>query len=929
MIQSANIWTTLLVAAPALAGVVIVWGRMLPKQAALVAAGASALSVGCAAWLLGSDIRGVSTLWSWAPQLHLQVSWRLEIATLALAILVAGIGLLVLQYAGRYFDASRQNGQIIALLAAFESAMLGLVLADNVLLLYVFWELTGLCSFFLIKSDKSKGEAGLRAASQALLVTVAGGLSMLIGMLYLIARSGTASLSSWLALDLDPATQSVVLALILPAVLTKSAQMPTHFWLPGAMAAPTPVSAYLHSATMVKAGLVLLLYLYPLLGGSPLWTWVLLPAGAVTCVWGSLRALGQSDIKLLMAWSTVSQLGLITLTIGLGTDVAIRAAILHLFAHAVFKAGLFLCVGGVDHAAHTRSLLELGGLRRRIPLLTVAAAVLAGSMAGIPPLAGFLSKELILKKAMMADVWTHSLAISAIILGSIGTVAYSSRFFFEVFTGQARSEQAASASRLPLGLVLAPSSLALVTLLSGPGAPWVDRWFLEPVAFSFVGHPLEVKSLSLWYGVNAALLLSVVIVSAGYLADRWLGLRFLGKRGVHWWHGSELFEALMERCQRAGKRIVRVLAGASPRVYLAIAIACGLLPGLFLVPKMTEVEWSSASPVGTGVVLVLVVLLAFLLRARRPLPRVLILTAIGFAVAILFRLGNGPDLMLTQLLVEVLVTIFFALALWALPLGVSRESAGRALPRQWLRGTLAVAAGLGAAAWVAALATTTSDTAVADYVREFAPEIAKGKNLVNVVLTDVRSLDTLMETVVVLLGTLGVVGVLKGSERAVGGILAGLRNGATGAASTTGGLLPGLSKIILPIGLLFSLVMLFKGHNSPGGGFVAGLALGVTAMIGVAAFGPTGFGRRLRISLSGSAILGCGLMLASGAIGWLTGHPYLTHLHGALSIGELYVPLHSTLIFDLGVMLAVAGGVGAAGVAFWTTAEAEESEEPG
>jgi NADH:ubiquinone oxidoreductase subunit 5 (subunit L)/multisubunit Na+/H+ antiporter MnhA subunit/multisubunit Na+/H+ antiporter MnhB subunit len=910
------------------AAVVIVWGRILPKQAAVLAAGASALSVGCAAWLLDSDVRGVSTLWSWAPELHLEVSWRLEIATLALAILVAGIGLLVLQYAGRYFEGSRQNGQIIALLAAFESAMLGLVLADNVLLLYVFWELTGLCSFFLIKSDKSKGDSGLRAASQALLVTVAGGLSMLIGMLYLIARSGTASLSAWLTLDLDPATQGLVLALILPAVLTKSAQIPTHFWLPGAMAAPTPVSAYLHSATMVKAGLVLLLYLYPLLGGSPLWTWVLLPLGAVTCVWGSLRALGESDIKLLMAWSTVSQLGLITLTIGLGTDVAIRAAILHLFAHAVFKAGLFLSVGGVDHAAHTRSLLELGGLRRRIPLLAAVAAVLAGSMAGIPPLAGFLSKELILKKAMMADLWMHSLAISAIILGSIGTVAYSSRFFFEVFTGQARSEKAASTSRLPFGLVLAPLSLAAVTLLSGPAAPWVDRWFLEPVAFSFVGHPLEVKSLSLWYGVNAALLLSLVIVSTGYLADRWLGLRFLGRRGVHWWHGSELFEAFMEQCQRAGQRIVRVLAGASPRVYLGIAVACGLLPGLILVPNMTDVDWSSAPPVGTGIVLVLMVLLAFLLAARRPLPRVLILTAIGFAVAILFRMSNGPDLMLTQLLVEVLVTIFFALALWALPRGLPREPTGRAVRKRWLRGMLAVAAGLGAAAWVAALATTTSDTGVADYVRESAPEIAKGKNLVNVVLADVRSLDTLMETVVVLLGTLGVVGVLKGSERTVGGLGSSLGSSAPGTASSPGGLLPGLSRIILPIGLLFSLVMLVKGHNSPGGGFVAGLALGVTAMIGMAALGPYRFGRRLRVSLSGSAILGCGLMLASGGIGWLTGRPYLTHLHGALTIGELYVPLHTTMIFDLGVMLAVAGGVGAAGMALWATAEANEGGEP-
>lgn len=615
-----SVWVTLLVFAPAMAALVIRLGRLSTKPAAVWGVGASAVSLSTAAGLLWQRSIGVSTVWSGSPSLSLDMSWRLEVATLALAILVAAIGLLVLQYAGGYFSPDRELGRTIALLAAFESAMLGLVLADNLLLLYVFWELTGLCSFFLISSDRSKGEAGLRAASHALLVTAAGGLSMLIGLLYLIAQGGTASLTAMLGLDLEPTVQTVALTLMLPAVLTKSAQVPTHFWLPGAMAAPTPVSAYLHSATMVKAGIILLLYFYPLLGSSPLWTWVLLPVGATTCVWGSMRALAESDIKLLMAWSTVSQLGLITLTIGLSTDVAIRAATLHLFAHAVFKAGLFLIVGGVDHAAHTRSLLELGGLWRRTPFLALAAAVLAGSMAGIPPLAGFLSKELILKKAMMAELWTHSLAISAIVLGSVGTVAYSSRFFFEVFTGRPRSDGARRAERPSVGLLMAPLTLAMVTLLAGPAAPWVDRVFLEPVALSIVGAALEVKPLSLWYGVNAALLLSLVIVSAGYLADRSLGLRFLRTQTARWWHGPELFDSFMQYSQRTGELIIRVLAGGSPRVYLAIAIAFGFLPGLVLAPALAGIDWTSAEPSGATVVVILAVLLAFLVAAHRPLP---------------------------------------------------------------------------------------------------------------------------------------------------------------------------------------------------------------------------------------------------------------------------------------------------------------------
>lgn len=908
----------IVVAAPALAGAAIVAGGVSPRRAAAGAAGASALSMVCAVWLLRQRPEAVSTLWSWAPELSLDVSWRLETAPLALAILVAGIGLLVLQYAGRYFAAEPGAGTTIALLAAFESSMLGLVLADNLLLLYVFWELTGICSFFLIGSDRSKGEAGPRAANQALLVTVAGGLSMLVGILYLIARAGSASLTALLAADLDAMTQTVALALILPAVLTKSAQVPTHFWLPGAMAAPTPVSAYLHSATMVKAGLVLLLYLHPMLGDSPLWTSVLLPAGAATCVWGSLQALRESDVKLLMAWSTVSQLGLITLTIGLGTDVAIRAAILHLFAHAIFKAGLFLTVGGVDHAAGTRSLLELGGLWRRTPVLAAAAALLAGSMAGIPPLAGFLSKELILKKAMLAELWVHAVAISGIVLGAVGTVAYSSRFFFETFTGEARSDRARRARPVPAGMLLAPVALAAVTCVAGPAASWVDRWFLEPVAFSIVGSPLEVKPLSLWYGINATLLLSLVIVATGYRVDRWLGLRFLGERVVRAWHGAELFDRSLDGARWFGRTAVRALAGASPQVYLGIAIACGVLPGLALVPALAEIGWSSLLPAGGVVVAVILLLLVFLLTTGRRLARVLILTAIGLSVAMLFRLANGPDLMLTQLLVEVLVTIFFALALWAAPSPPDRSAADRRPAWRGPRVALGVIAGLTAAAWVAALSTATHAEHVAGFVREVAPEIAKGDNLVNVVLTDVRSLDTLIETLVVVLGSLGVVALLRGDER--GDVVARRRAESGVDGPRTSGLLPGLARAIVPIGVLFSLVMLVKGHNDPGGGFVAGLGLGGTAMIWLAASGPLRFARSLPISPSAVAILGCGLMLASGVVGWLTGRPFLTHLHGTLTIGGRDLALHTTLIFDLGVMLAVAGGVSAAGFALWRAA---------
>lgn len=917
MIDGLALWATLIVGAPGLVAIFGLVKGLGPRRAAFWGAGASAVSVALAAGLLARGPAGVTSIWTGSPAIPLAVSWRLEVPSLALAVLVAAIGWLVLQYAGRYFENQQGAGRTVALLALFESAMLGLILADNLLLLYVFWELTGLCSFFLISSDLSKGDKGLRAARDALLVTVAGGLFLLVGLLLLVERTGTASLTAVLDLDLDPGLQTLVLALVLPAVLTKSALVPTHFWLPGAMAAPTPVSAYLHSATMVKAGIVLLLYLYPALGASPLWSGALVPLGAATCIWGSLRALAQSDIKMLMAWSTVSQLGLITLTIGLGTDVAVRAAILHVFAHAIFKAGLFLTVGGVDHVARTRSLPQLGGLWRRVPLLAAVAAVLAGSMAGIPPLAGFLSKELILKKAMMADLWTHSVAIAAIVLGSIGTVAYSSRFYFEVFAGEPRSAAAAKAGRLPAGLLMAPLVLAAATLAAGPLAPWVDRWFLEPVAFSVVGGPLEVKPLSLWYGINAALLLSLTIVLIGYLTDRWLGLRFLRRQTPRWWHGPELFEALLKSAQKLGGYVAHLLSSGSPRIYLALAVACGLLPSLVLLPSLLGLDWRSPDLAGAAVAVALAVLLAFLVASDRPLPRVLILTAVGFAVAVLFRLANGPDLMLTQLLVEVLVTIFFALALWTLPADRRMAPGHRERPRRLLRALLASASGLAAASWVAALARSSPDDSVADYVREVAPVIAQGENLVNVVLTDVRAVDTLMETLVVLLGTLGVVALLKGRERDAP------RRGDPGLApSRTGahGLLPGLAKALLPIGFVFAIVLLAKGHNDPGGGFVAGLSLAVTAMLSLVAFGSSRWNSRLEASFTGAAVVGFGMMLMTGTLGWIVDRPFMTQLHGGIGWGGLSIPLHTTLLFDVGVMLTVAGGIGAAGSAFWTTA---------
>lgn len=911
-----DLLTTFLVAAPALFAGLGALARRPAKAVAALAVAGSMASVASGLWLASQAFRGPVIVAEWLPELLVSVSWRLETVTLSLAVLVAAIGALVLQYAAAYFGDSRAARDTIALLALFETSMLGLVLADNLYVLFLFWELTGIASFFLIGSDRGN-PAAFAAARRALLITSAGALPMLVGIIYLASVTGTASLAALLRLELSTQVQTIALALFLPAVITKSAQAPFHSWLPGAMAAPTPVSAYLHSATMVKAGVILLLYVYPLLGDSPLWTTVLVPAGAITCVWGSYRALGESDVKLLMAWSTVSQLGLLTLTLGLGTDLAIRAAVLHLFAHAIFKAGLFLTVGGIDKAAGTRSLFELGGLRRRTPTLFVLAAILAGSMAGIPPLAGFLSKELILKKAMLTDLWVHVVAITAIVLGSIGTVAYSSRFVCEVFLGRPRGNSTGRGKALGPTLLLAPAILAGATLASGPGASWVDRWFLEPVTASVIGRRLpEVTPLSLWYGVNAALLLSVAIVSVGYVSDRIAGLRML-PRGLPPLSGDRLFDSALDASQRLGARLSRLLAGAHPSFYLGLALATGLLAAVPVALAALVGEVGAPRPAGLVTVLILAAALAAALRVRDRLARVLLVSAAGFAVAFLYRLMNAPDLMLTQLLVEVLVTIFFALSLRGLPAPVERRPYGGA---RWLRRALAVGAGLAAGTVVLALGQTEASTHVQDFYSVAAPELAKGLNVVNVILTDFRALDTLMETLVVVLAALGVAGLIRGSERS-----RGRESLSPTRAGGTSGLLPGMARLILPLAGVLAVSLLIKGHDEPGGGFVAGLALSIAAILStVVAARTRGSGSAGAVALAGAAIL---LLTLFGSL--LFGYPGLTHAHGELRLLGADWKWHTALLFDVGVVLAVAGGVAAATRALWPSSAARAAGATG
>ena len=885
---------------PMLSAILLFARRKFSAHAGLVGAAASGLSLAIIAYLLVTQVQGVYVLWEWAPDLNVILSWRLNQGTLAIAALVAFVGVLVMHFAGAYFGDSHKGRRAIATLSLFQASMLGLILADNLFVLFTFWELTGLCSFFLINTDADKRADTFAAAQQALIVTVGGALPMLLGFIYL-ASVGSASLTELYALELPVAAQTIAFLLILPGVLTKSAQLPLHFWLPGAMAAPTPISAYLHSATMVKAGLILLIYMFPVVGGTWWWSALLVPIGGFTCIWGSYRALGQDDIKLLMAWSTVSQLGLMALTIGLGTDLAIRAGILYLFAHALFKAGLFISVGGIDHAAHTRLLTELGGLRKKTPALFWFVLILSGSMAGLPPFAGFLSKELVLEKLMMMEPLIHDFAVTAIVLGSIGTVAYTARFFLGTFAGSPRGDGAINAHSPGFGFLLAPAILAALSLAAGIGAQWVDLWFLEPVSLALVGWEIDAPKLALWHGITTPLLLTAGILTAGWFLFRRLAGRGL-PAGPKAFSGPVLFERFLTSSQALGGRVSHVLAGLSPSVYFGLLLVFGLVWSVPLSGSLNGFFNNSWSFGGVLVLIIQFLAIAGLILLPGRLARVFLLSVAGFTVALLYRLLHAPDIVLTQLLVEVLTAVFFALAIRFI---ASQESPSP-IGLNWVRLAIALPIGLVGAALVFALNGQPPDPRLPDYYLEAAPTIAKGLNVVNVILGDFRGLDTLVETVVVILAALG-----------VGGLLLGERSG-RGSEAKASFMVQQLTRLILPLSFLLALALLLKGHNAPGGGFVSGLSFAVAAILAFAAFGTQAFRARIPVEPERLAVFGAVVLIISALIPMTRGEPMLTHWHGVFSpMGIFTIKWSTTLFFEIGVVLAIAGGLTAAAIKLW------------
>ncbi|MBK5926342.1 Na(+)/H(+) antiporter subunit A [Rhodobaculum claviforme] len=704
--------------------------------------------------------------WDWIPSLQVTLSFWLDGLSLMFALLITGIGALVMLYAARYLAGHKQFARFALYLFLFMLSMLGLVLADNLIALFVFWELTTFTSYLLIGFSHADPKSR-RNALQALLLTAAGGLALLAGFILLGLTQGTFEISVLNAGGslAGSAWYLPILILVLLGAFTKSAQVPFHFWLPNAMAAPTPVSAYLHSATMVKAGIYLLARMHPSLSGSEVWLWTLTLFGGVTTVFASIMALRQIDLKQTLAYTTLMALGTLTMLLGGSSGYAITGAMAFLFVHSLYKAALFLTIGLVDHATGTRDADVLGGLARVMPITALAAALAALSMAGIPPFLGFIAKEVAYSGATGSPLWPLvillALAANALMVAVAAIVAWR-----PFFGPQGRLPRVPHEG--PWAMLLGPVILAVLGLAFGL-LPGLAALIIEPAVNAVMGTPDTGGRLKLWAGFNLPLLLSVVTLALGavlYLRHQTLRERIarLEARGPDFDAG---WDRLLEHFMAVAKGQTRIIQTGRLRDYMFVtfgvllaAIVSGLLArnvgGLELALAGLSVrEWGVAGLIVAGTV-------ATLLTSSR-VTAIVALGVVGIGVALIFIIYSAPDVAITQLLVELLIVVLFAVAALKLPM-LDREGVQRHRP---LDAVLAV--GVGAATTVVLMLVTQApfDRRLTEFFEASSYPDAHGRNIVNVILVDFRTLDTFGEIAVVVVAALGAYALLKGGRSLV------------------------------------------------------------------------------------------------------------------------------------------------------------------
>jgi multicomponent K+:H+ antiporter subunit A len=862
----------------------------------------------------------------WLPALGVGFGLRMDGLAAVFAGLIVGIGLLIVLYARWYLAPAERTVRFYALLLVFMGAMLGITLADNLILLAVFWELTSLSSFLLIGFWQHRSDAR-QGALMALTITGAGGLALLGGLLMLGWIAGGFELDTVLASG--PAIREhpmypVCLALVLAGAFTKSAQFPFHFWLPHAMAAPTPVSAYLHSATMVKAGVFLLARLHPALAGSEAWFFAVTGVGAATLLVGAWHAIFQHDLKGLLAYSTISHLGLITMLLGLDSPMASVAAVFHLLNHATFKASLFMAAGIIDHETGTRDMRRINGLARLMPVTAALAIVAAGAMAGVPLLNGFLSKEMFLAETLALD--RHQalrfLVPAAATLAAALSVAYSARFVHDVFFNGRPVNLPRAPHEPPRWMRVPVELLVVLCLLVGLLPAWTVAPVLALAAADVVGGALPDYSLAIWHGWNLPLALSAIALAGGTLLYAWLQQG----RGLHRTEppesaGRREFERALTALVRWAARATTALHAGGARRNLLLAVAAAIAAGaVALLLGESPIASTGLDPfegitAGAAAVWAIGVLAAgaAVVLIRQRLAALLAVGAVGLVVSLAFVWFSAPDLALTQVLVESATVLLMMLALRYLPASAPPEDDDRRVLRDAALGALA-GGGTGFVAWAVMVRPFDS---IAGYFLERTVTEGGGTNAVNVIIVDFRGLDTFGEMTVLL--TAGLIIHQLVVHTALPPVAGPARPPAPVATLERRFplLFDTVARALLPFALLVSAYFFLRGHNLPGGGFIAGLVTAIALLLqsvagGHAALWPQrdpeqAFAAKQRVLLT---VLGLALLVATltGLGSWLLGYPFLTSTfgHPVLPVlGEL--PLASAALFDLGVYLAVVG----------------------
>lgn len=863
-----------------------------------------------------SDVDGGKTYSqaiSWVPGLDLAIDLRVDAFSSVMLLLISGIGLAVCTYALGYFSAPKAGvGALSGLLTMFAGAMTGLVVSDHLLALFIFWELTSVTSYALIGNDDRNPKAR-DAALQAVLITGAGGLAMLAGLVIIGQSAGTFRLSELAEVfATEPpsgALLSVATVLVLLGAFTKSAQWPFSGWLPGAMVAPTPISTYLHAATMVKAGVYLVARLAPLLYVLPLWRPLLFTVGSATMVFGGWRALRQVDLKVLLAYGTVSQLGFLMMLFGAGTYDLAQAATVLILAHGAFKAALFMVVGIIDHQAHTRDVRRLASFGPGWGVVRVVTVVAAASMAGVPPMLGFIGKE----KALLASAEGYfggAVVITAVmVIGSILTFAYSGRFVMGVFgrlvdrtTVDAEHPLVDGGVQKPSTLFVAPAVvLATLSFVTGLVPVIIDGLVsAATVALHPDSHP---KAVVLWAGVNIALWLSMAIIIIGLtlvLTHRQV-TRFqatLHRPLVHLPTAERSFWVLVSGTLRYAKRVTRVVQNGSLPVYLMVTF--GVASVTLLVPVISVVDGSSPLVDSWLHVPVMGIVVAAAIGAavvRRRIASALMLGAVGYGMAGFYVIQGAPDLALTQFAIETLATVLFVLVLRVLP----RQFEDRA-PAVTGSVRLIVSAMVGLGVFVFALGASqgradVEDAAISVEMLERSVPDGKGSNVVNVILVDFRGLDTLGEITVLLVAGLGVVALARTARRAT-----------LPPTVVRSPVVDASVRLLFASIAVLSIYFLFAGHNQPGGGFVGGLTAGAAVSLVFVAGGLESV--RDLLPTRPWVVLGVGLAIAvvTALIPILLGGAVLEHAVFEVDMWMIGVlKATSALPFDIGVYLVVVG----------------------